>query len=94
MTDFHAFHLTIQGRVQGVGYRRSLHQEATRLGLSGWVRNRLTGDVEALVCGNETQVGQLLAWARQGPPAARVDGIVSTPASPTTDAGFHIRPTE
>ena len=44
--------LRIRGLVQGVGYRNALLREATRLGLSGWVRNRSDGSVEALVAGH------------------------------------------
>ena len=68
-------HLSIEGRVQGVGFRWSLQAEATRLGLCGWVRNRSDGSVEALACGAAEAVEALTAWAHQGPPAARVDRV-------------------
>lgn len=69
--------LRVRGRVQGVGYRWSLCAEAQRLGLSGWVRNRSDGSVEALVGGPAEAVDALILWARRGPPMARVDSIVS-----------------
>lgn len=67
--------LLIHGRVQGVWYRESLRQEADRLGVTGWVRNLRDGTVEAVVQGEPERIAALLAWARGGPPAARVDRI-------------------
>jgi len=68
-------HLIIEGRVQGVWYRDSARREALRLGLSGWVKNRTDGTVEALVEGPEEDVEALVSWCRKGPPAARVTAI-------------------
>jgi acylphosphatase len=67
--------LTISGRVQGVGYRDWVMTTALRLGLTGWVRNRTDGSVEALIVGNEEMVGQMIEACRRGPPMARVDEI-------------------
>lgn len=69
-------HLRITGRVQGVGYRWNMAQQATALGLSGWVRNRVDGSVEAVVCWPSSAVGALVDWAQRGPNGARVDGVV------------------
>jgi acylphosphatase len=77
--------LRIRGRVQGVGYRDALCQEAQRLSVAGWVRNRSDGSVEALVHGEPQAVEALIAWARTGPPAARVVGV-------TVEAGAHDAP--
>jgi acylphosphatase len=67
--------LRIQGRVQGVWFRESMRAEAERLGVTGWVRNAPDGSVEAVVQGQEPAVDALIAWARIGPPQARVDHI-------------------
>ena len=68
-------HLSISGRVQGVGYRESLRAEALRLGVTGWVRNRRDGSVEAVLQGPREPVEAALTWARRGPPAARVTQV-------------------
>jgi acylphosphatase len=67
--------LTITGRVQGVGYRDWMLAAGKRLGLAGWVRNRLDGSVEALIVGDDAAVDHMIEACRRGPPAARVDEI-------------------
>lgn len=73
-----ARHLLIEGRVQGVGYRDWMAREAERLGLSGWVRNRPDGQVEAVISGPEPAVEALLTLVRRGPRLARVDAVVES----------------
>jgi acylphosphatase len=65
-------HLRISGVVQGVCYRASCREQATRLGLAGEVRNLPDGDVEAVVEGPKADVEELIAWCRRGPPGAQV----------------------
>jgi len=80
--------LRITGRVQGVGFREALRAQAERLGVTGWVRNRADGSVEALAQGSEAALSALLAWARRGPPAARVEGIAIAPPEPRYAANY------
>ncbi|MDP6558514.1 MAG: acylphosphatase [Candidatus Binatia bacterium] len=65
-------HLIIQGRVQGVFFRNSTQEEATRLKLKGWVRNCPDGSVEALAEGKKRDIEEWIHWCRNGPPRARV----------------------
>ena len=90
-----ARHLIITGRVQGVGFRYSLQREALRLGLTGWVRNREDGTVEAMINGTTEAMTALIAWAHRGPPAARVDKVHDAAANDkgAVFAGFEQRPT-
>ena len=68
-------HATIRGRVQGVGYRYWVEQQARARGLEGWVRNRRDGRVEALFAGPPDAVSAMIASCRRGPAAARVDAV-------------------
>ena len=67
--------LVIHGRVQGVGFREAMGSKAKSLGVTGWVRNRLEGSVEAVVHGSAAQIESIIHWARRGPPAANVTQI-------------------
>ena len=68
-------HVTISGRVQGVGYRAWVHSEATSRGLEGWVRNRRDGSVEAVLSGPDDVVAEMITACRRGPSSARVDRV-------------------
>lgn len=72
MSDRVIKHLRIFGKVQGVWYRESMRQQAEQLGITGWVRNRLDGSVEALVQGDATAIDRIIQWARRGPEQALV----------------------
>ena len=85
--------LRIRGRVQGVWYRGWAVAQAQELGLSGWVRNRQDGSVEALVAGPETSVRAMVERCRRGPPGARVDTLDEEPVEDVTSSGFRQLPT-
>ncbi|GAB4164868.1 MAG: acylphosphatase [Rhodocyclaceae bacterium] len=82
--------LILRGRVQGVGFRVSLAREAERLGVSGWVRNRSDGSVEAVVAGEGPALDRIVEWARHGPPGARVAGVEIS-AEDGEYSGFELR---
>lgn len=67
--------LVVQGRVQGVFFRDGSQQEAQRRGLTGWVRNRDDGTVEAAVQGEADAVDAFVRWAQDGPSAADVTSV-------------------
>ncbi len=73
--------LRLHGRVQGVYYRESMYRKAAELGVTGWVRNRRDGTVEAMVQGSVEAVQCMLAWARIGPTMAMVTDMVVEPGS-------------
>ena len=68
-------HVTVRGRVQGVGYRYFVEHEARARGLEGWVRNRRDGSVEATFAGPADAVTGMIAACRRGPSSARVDAL-------------------
>jgi acylphosphatase len=83
--------VVVAGRVQGVWFRESCRERAAAEGVSGWVRNRSDGAVEAEFEGHEPAVERMIDWCRQGPPRARVDGIDVERIAAVGPAGFHVR---
>jgi acylphosphatase len=83
----------IEGRVQGVWYRGWAVSEAQARHLSGWVRNRTDGSVEALFAGPKADVDAMLEACWQGPPAARVTKVLPRPVDAPDKPGFHPLPT-
>jgi acylphosphatase len=75
MTNQLCVHATIHGRVHGVGYRSWVERNAIQRGLTGWVRNRHDGTVEAVFCGEESAVEEMLKECERGPLAADVARI-------------------
>ena len=84
----------IMGRVQGVGYRAWTERTATELALSGWVRNRRDGSVEAVFQGPTEAVGAMIGRCWSGPPGAKVAAVDVEEQGDATVAGFTVRPTE
>ncbi len=83
--------LRVTGRVQGVAFRAWTRDEATRRGLTGWVRNERDGSVTALVAGPDAEVARMIAAMRRGPPAASVAEVAVEAAEPEPTEGFEIR---
>ncbi len=75
-------HISIHGRVQGVGYRAFVEREALRAGVEGWARNRTDGSVEAVFSGEVAIVRKLIDVCRRGPYSARVDTLQERDAAP------------
>lgn len=91
MTGAVAVEALIRGRVQGVWYRGWTEDEATRRGLSGWVRNNPDGTVSALFVGPRAAIDDMLSACRDGPLAARVDEVVARPVEPVPlTRGFRV----
>lgn len=84
-------HVVVHGTVQGVFFRASCQQAAARLGLSGWVRNRPDGTVEAQFEGPDSAVEQMLAWCRTGPPRAAVTRVEVSDLESVGGRGFDVR---
>jgi acylphosphatase len=78
-----AFHATISGLVQGVGFRYSACREARRLAVSGWVRNLPDGDVEILAEGEDEALSRFLEWLKEGPEGSRVRSVKSESVAST-----------
>lgn len=88
-------HAYVDGRVQGVGFRYFVRQQASTLPLSGWVRNLSDGRVELLAEGNRSDLETLLAQVKQGPPGALVtEAKVDWRPAGGGMTGFTIRATE
>jgi acylphosphatase len=85
--------IVVRGRVQGVGYRYAAVDAAERHRVTGWVRNRGDGTVEAQVQGDAESVKAMIEWCRRGPPAARVTDVEVAEAAPEPGNGFALRPT-
>ena len=93
MTEEVSRRLAITGLVQGVWYRESMRREAEKLGVTGWVRNRPDGSVEAVVQGSPEAVDAITRWARRGPDHARVERVEAFPADVERFRAFEKRPT-
>jgi acylphosphatase len=83
----------ITGVVQGVGYRAWAQEAARGRGLSGWVRNRRDGSVEAVISGPDDKVSEMLAYFWQGPANSRVERVETEPTTPPMQLGFRTLPT-
>lgn len=89
------YSVIVAGRVHGVGFRDGLLGAAQKANVSGWVRNRKDGTVEALLQGAASAVESVIAWSRRGPRAARVESLDVTPQEADASLrGFEVRATD
>lgn len=86
--EAYTVHLRLEGRVQGVWFRGWAVDEASALGLRGWVRNRRDGSVEALLIGSEAAVETMVLRCHDGPPGSRVDHVARVTAHDDGSVGF------
>ena len=86
--------LRIIGQVQGVGYRAWAMRLAADLGVRGWVRNRLDGEVEILMSGAEAAIATFIEACATGPRGARVSEVAVGDDEDDGSPGFTARPTE
>jgi acylphosphatase len=77
--------------VQGVFFRDSCREQARAEAVAGWVRNRGDGAVEAEFEGPRAAVDRMIAWCREGPARARVDGVDVTEVTTLGERGFRVR---
>ena len=68
-------HIVITGKVQGVGFRYWLYQAAKQRNIDGWVRNKISGEVEALLIGDDVKINNLIRLCEKGPPSSKVTKI-------------------
>ena len=83
--------VVIHGRVQGVFFRSSTVERARQVGVSGWVRNRRDGTVEAVFEGSEAQVAEMARYCHEGPSWARVERVEEIEEAPEDLEGFGVR---
>ena len=91
MANIRRVHVIVKGRVQGVFFRAYTKDEAEKLGLAGWVKNRPDGSVESLIEGDGTSVEKMLRWFQQGSPHSLVEKVHTVEETPVGDSsGFEI----
>ena len=84
------FRIQVRGKVQGVWFRASTRQKAIELSLTGWVKNKVDGSVEAIASGNLEDLNAFVKWCEQGPEFARVDHLEVEEVSFQEYASFSI----
>ncbi len=86
-----AIHMTARGRVQGVGFRFFVREQASRYGVKGWVKNRADGSVEILAEGDRATLLEFMERIREGPRFGRISDLDVEWMEPSRDfAGFTI----
>jgi acylphosphatase len=83
-------HVIVRGQVQGVFFRETCHRRAHEAGVSGWVRNRSDGAVEAVFEGDDQAVADLVSWCGVGPRSASVESVDVVDEEPVGETGFGV----
>lgn len=83
-------HCYVKGRVQGVWFRAYTKKRASKLGLTGWVKNLPDGRVEVYACGDPEAIAALKTWLHKGPPLARVQEVEFKPAEVELSDSFYV----
>lgn len=92
MNDIHCIQFRVTGKVQGVWFRQSTVEQATELGLVGWVKNLPNGQVEGVAAGPSETLDRFKDWLWQGPPQAQVTEVLTSAyGSSDLPADFSIR---
>jgi acylphosphatase len=86
-----ARHVSVTGRVQGVFFRAWARDQATELGVTGWVRNCPDGRVDAHIEGEAGAVEQMIERLHRGPPSAKVEGVHLWDVAPCDFDDFEVR---
>ena len=68
-------HIIIKGKVQGVGFRYWLYKVAIQRNINGWVRNKISGEVEAVLIGNDAEINNLIKLCKKGPASSEVTRV-------------------
>lgn len=89
--DQQSYLIRVRGRVQGVGFRYAVQQEARSLGLKGWVRNLDNGSVQACIQGQSTACTSFLSWCRNNPGYSWVEGMDITDGPQEPQGAFRIK---
>lgn len=84
-------HVLIKGKVQGVGFRASTRRRAKNLELAGWVKNRDSGDVEAVFEGSKESINEMLDWCKKGPSLAKVVDVKVEDEEPKVLESFEVK---
>ena len=90
-TSKERWHLIVSGQVHGVGYRQACCEQARRMGLGGWVRNRPDGTVELEAEGPHHRLNELRLWCERGSSRAVVLGVTTAQLTPMGTDWFEMR---
>ncbi len=84
-------HLEIKGKVQGVFFRATAKKIAEKYRLTGWIRNKINGNVEAVVTGKKEDISMFIDWCKEGPGNAKVDDVIVTNEEETFFNNFFVK---